>query len=70
MKMTKIVNRMDDALDNLLTVHSTLNKHVESADGARVAAAMMLPAIDTLLSCHQRLMDKAAKSTDHRGGKP
>lgn len=59
MKTTETLNKMDDALSQLLTAHSTLEQHVESADGARAVAAMMLPTIDTLLFCHRTLVAEA-----------
>lgn len=58
MKIAKTLNTMDDAVSQLLTVHEAISKTVESKDGARVAAAMMLPPIDTLINCIEQLMEE------------
>lgn len=57
MKIAKIARNIDDALFQLQTAHLTLEDHVESADAARAVAAMMKPALDSLLRNMERLMD-------------
>jgi len=57
---------MDNAIFQLITVHSSLEEKVESADGARAVASIMMPVIDELIFCHNNLLQKKAK----KGGKP
>lgn len=52
MKARKFLERLDEATTGLLNVHSALRDNVQSADGAKAVAAMMLPLIDELIVVH------------------
>ena len=60
MKIAKTLNKMDDAVFQLLTVRSVISEMVESKEGAILAAELMAQPLNTLTDCIERLMEKKA----------
>ena len=67
MKMSKIYNIMDEAINSLLYVHTAMKEEVDSSNGAKVIALVMMPALDTLSCCLENLpKNRKGKKVDRK----